>query len=389
MTERLHTLTGLRFYAAMLVFVSHLYTFNFFMGNQEFAWQEYVTHLGFLGVSFFFALSGFILFLNYIGPDFKPIDWKKFYVSRIARIYPAFLVTLILAIPLQLLSHQFDWFISSFLLNLSLTQSYSFLAWKSFNMPAWSISNEMTFYLVFPLLALVFRKHLMQNLLWGLGLFSLYLFLMNVAFGHTYYAEDRFPLNRILEFFLGMMAGWVYVKIRNLSSVVSFFKKSWIPILLGTIIVLLFTAMVMEPMVLDTTHETRHFNFLYYSVFILPFILTFALAEYHQKPIIGFASPLVILGGELSYGIYLLHHMIFRYEKRLLTLFIDRDWVSNMSPMLGLFVLPVLLISTCGLAYLMYRYIEVPWRQKIVAKFSDAPGQIPQNISLGQTADCR
>jgi len=368
--QPLNTLTGLRFYASMLVFVSHLYTFNFFMGNKEYAWQEYVTHLGFLGVSFFFVLSGFILFINYIGPEFKKINWKKFYVSRVARIYPAFLVTLILAIPLQLLSHQFDWFFTGLGLNLTLMQSYASLSWKSFNMPAWSVSNEVTFYLLFPLLGLLFKNHLLRHFLLGIGLFGIYLTLMNVFLGHTYYAEDRFPLNRLLEFFLGMYSGYIYLKFRDRPTLQKFFQQSWSRFLMGSLCAALFCGMVMEPWVTQTEALARHFNFLYYVVLVVPFILTFALCEYHQKPLLGFGAPLIVLGGEISYGIYLLHHMVFRYEKRLITLFIDRDWVSNMPTLWGLIVLPILVISTLGLAYLMYRYIEVPWRRKIVAKFS-------------------
>ncbi len=354
----------------MLVFVSHLYTFNFFMGNKVYVWQEYVTHLGYLGVSFFFVLSGFILFINYLGGTFKTISWRRFYVSRIARIYPAFLVTLLLALPLQLLSHQGRWFFTGLGLNLSLFQSYSAISWKSFNMPAWSVSNEMTFYLLFPLLGLLFRKKVLRNFLWSVGIFGLYLCSMNLLLGDTYYTQDRFPINRLLEFGMGMVAGYGYLRFRDHPSVIDFFQKPWATALTAIFSVLLFAAMVLEPSIIGTETLTRHFNFLYYLVFVIPFILTFALAEYHRKPMLGFSAPWIVLGGELSYGIYLLHHLVFRYEKRLITLFMPKDWVSNMPTVSGLVVLPVLLISTLGLAYWMHRYIEVPWRRKIVAKWT-------------------
>ncbi|WP_041064256.1 acyltransferase family protein [Cohnella kolymensis] len=56
---------------------------------------------GYVGVSFFFVLSGFILFYNYHSQftAFKMPSIKRFYIARIAKIYPVHLLTLVLAIP--------------------------------------------------------------------------------------------------------------------------------------------------------------------------------------------------------------------------------------------------------------------------------------------------
>lgn len=56
-------LTSLRFFFALCVFVSHL---SFLKGSEYYAnIFETIFDEGFLGVSFFFILSGFILAYNY------------------------------------------------------------------------------------------------------------------------------------------------------------------------------------------------------------------------------------------------------------------------------------------------------------------------------------
>jgi len=56
-------LTSFRFFAALFVFLSHLSLFKEF---EETEWLfENILYEGYLGVTFFFILSGFILTFNY------------------------------------------------------------------------------------------------------------------------------------------------------------------------------------------------------------------------------------------------------------------------------------------------------------------------------------
>jgi peptidoglycan/LPS O-acetylase OafA/YrhL len=72
----IHALTGLRFAAALLVFLHHA------------AGPRY--YEGFSGVTFFYVLSGFILTYNYhrTFTSLRPGELWSFYGSRLARIYP-------------------------------------------------------------------------------------------------------------------------------------------------------------------------------------------------------------------------------------------------------------------------------------------------------------
>ncbi len=60
--SRLPTLTGMRFVASLMVFVCHAFTYGIFADKDlEGALVDYVAKLGFVGVGFFFILSGFVL----------------------------------------------------------------------------------------------------------------------------------------------------------------------------------------------------------------------------------------------------------------------------------------------------------------------------------------
>lgn len=80
---RLPALTSLRFFAALAVVFFHLHALHITSGQ---AWFHKLSSLGYVGVSFFFVLSGFILVYTYAGHTWKA---SVFWRARFARIYPA------------------------------------------------------------------------------------------------------------------------------------------------------------------------------------------------------------------------------------------------------------------------------------------------------------
>src|SRR6266853_1107259 len=90
---RLPALTSLRFFAAFHVVIFHFQAMQIFIGP---AWFQKLSSIGYVGVSFFFVLSGFILVYTYAGRDTPARD---FWRARFARIYPAFAFSLLLTGP--------------------------------------------------------------------------------------------------------------------------------------------------------------------------------------------------------------------------------------------------------------------------------------------------
>ena len=101
MKKQIYPLTSMRFVFCLMVFFSHL---NFLKETDSpFINSIYknIFYEGYIGVSFFFILSGFVLAYNYFdGLTGNTISVKSFYVNRFARIYPLYIATFIVAIPL-------------------------------------------------------------------------------------------------------------------------------------------------------------------------------------------------------------------------------------------------------------------------------------------------
>ena len=110
------SLTSLRFIFAIMVFGAHCYVIDSFFSTHFF--KE-----GFVGVSFFFVLSGFIIAYNYQKRlSENKITKRTFWVARIARIYPLHWLTLLIAVVLGnyvTASGATDWF-KHFLASLTL-----------------------------------------------------------------------------------------------------------------------------------------------------------------------------------------------------------------------------------------------------------------------------
>src|SRR6516165_2526238 len=98
--NRLEALTGLRFLAA-----AHVLFFHAGLAGLPGVpvWIKNVAAHADLSVSLFFVLSGFILTYNYFDPvrGCRTSD-REFWAARFARVYPVYLLGLVLAIPLLL-----------------------------------------------------------------------------------------------------------------------------------------------------------------------------------------------------------------------------------------------------------------------------------------------
>lgn len=152
----LSSLTGLRFWAALAVGVFHVAEFT----DVETVQGTGLFRFGYVGVTFFYLLSGFVLAWTW-----KPHERiRSFLLRRFARVYPLHLVTALIAGLLTALG------IGAFPelpppsaigLNLTLLQAWSPepLVAFSLNGVSWSLSDEAFFYVAFPLLVALAGRH--------------------------------------------------------------------------------------------------------------------------------------------------------------------------------------------------------------------------------------
>ena len=148
----IRSITGLRAIAALGVYVNHFGNPSWFPNRLS-----NIQSNGGFGVPFFFVLSGFVLTLAYEG---KKLDAHNFYVNRFARIGPTYYLALLIASTyISITDFNLDHVFVSHLLGLQawLPTSDSGFA---FNGPGWTISVEIFFYALFPILFSIFgRSH--------------------------------------------------------------------------------------------------------------------------------------------------------------------------------------------------------------------------------------
>jgi peptidoglycan/LPS O-acetylase OafA/YrhL len=175
------------------------------------------------GVTLFFVLSGFLLFLPYANSLLFDSAWpsaKRFYLRRAFRILPGYYVSLILLVLLTQHAYLQPDHWKQDLLFLTLFMDSSHSTYQAINGPFWTLAVEWQFYLLLPLIALGFRwiarrGTLRRRLytLWG-GLVLLILWgLATRYWGHSWDINPDqphllpIPLFNILHFFLYGMAG--------------------------------------------------------------------------------------------------------------------------------------------------------------------------------------
>ncbi|HEY3704847.1 MAG TPA: acyltransferase [Terracidiphilus sp.] len=149
--DRLNALTGLRSFAAVNIVFFH------FSNPQWFGIFAPVVNAGYASVSYFILLSGFVLGYNY-GQRARAdqLDTWRFYKARFTRLYPIYLLSLLMAwrmVPQEYASHSHAMFWAGMVLSPLLTQGWIPEIATFLNTPAWTMSAESSYYVLFPFLA--------------------------------------------------------------------------------------------------------------------------------------------------------------------------------------------------------------------------------------------
>lgn len=339
----INTLTSLRFLFALMVFGAHCYVLSPFF-------DAHVFKEGFVGVSFFFVLSGFIIAYNYQDKlQRKEISRRTFWVARIARIYPLHWLTLLIAALLgyTATTGTADWF-CHFLPALTLTHAYVPQTdyFFSFNSPSWSLCCEQLFYLCFPFLVPFIGNG--KRLLMAVGIIALlvitgmYLTPEESIKGYWYVN----PLTRFPDFIVGILLYKAYTHMKDRS--ISFRTGSLLEI--GAIALFLMFYLYAA----DVPKVYRYSC--YYWIPVSAVLLCFSL----QKGIISrwLSNRLLVIGGEISYSFYLIHlFVLLTYAEGQKTgTFPSVDWQV---------AVPVLFCIVIALCLLSYYYFEKPMNKYI------------------------
>lgn len=214
----LNALTSLRFFAALAVVYYHSGA-GFAAGSRFIPKAiENILNNGWLGVPFFFILSGFILTYAHADMQIERTDLKRFFVARFSRLYPVYLLTLAISIP----------FVDHFSLSTDWYQFFLLQKWfpgsgaTDWNFVAWTLSVELFFYLVFPFALVVLRALPEGGLLLALAMTIAALLLIwlnmtpQLGDGEVVVGRAVFPvpvpLLRLPEFLYGACLATLYLR---------------------------------------------------------------------------------------------------------------------------------------------------------------------------------
>ncbi|MGY1735364.1 acyltransferase family protein [Geodermatophilus sp. SYSU D00684] len=275
-------LTALRAFAALVVFLFHLHWHD--IASLPFG----VSAIGGTGVAFFFVLSGFVLAWG-TAPD---LPARTFYRRRFARVYPSDFVTLLIAVVVPLVPG--DRSVAAAVANALTVQAWSFRDEIAYGMNgvSWSLSCEAFFYAVFPLAALVVRR-LPRSLSWSLAVVGL--LLATAAYLIRPGVADHYPLVRISEFLLGLVAG---IAVRD----------GWRPRIRGPVAWGVLLAGLAAAVVVTARLGAPVTNALVAGPFLV-LILYMADRDITGAP--GWLrSRALVFAGEVSFAFYLVHELV-------------------------------------------------------------------------------
>lgn len=336
--DMIKPLTSLRLFFALMVFGAHCYIIDPLFNHAFF--KE-----GFVGVNFFFILSGFIISYNYQKKiTEKKTSLREFWVARIARIYPLHWLTLFMsaAIGGYVAVGAIDW-IKHFAANLLLVQPFvpKMDYFFSFNSPSWSLGCEQLFYFLFPFLASLFvkSKRLTQTLIVITALMLLGMTLTHEDNIRAYWYVN--PLTRLPDFLIGMLLFRLYDKYKAIewsARRATFYEIS--------VIVLFFAFCIFGYEFIPKVYRYS----VYYWIPICLLLFTFA----KQSGLISriLSNKYLIIGGDISFGFYLIHLFIMEgYLKMNSDYGLDIPYFIN---------IPIMFIIITGLSYLTYRFFEKP-----------------------------
>lgn len=298
---KIDQLTGMRFVAAMAVFLSHL------GANPDASMLGRIFAEGYVGVSFFFVLSGFVLSHSYAEKLRQGEIGKKTYMLlRFARLTPLHFLT---ALPFAIVTFPDGWkHVGVGLVNLAFLQSWvpHSSVYFSLNAPSWSLSNEMFFYSAFLILAFLSLNRLVRFFAFLACLVVMTAAAMHFAAPGIVLAGSRsvshwlfyiFPGFRLLEFVAGMLIFEIWSRGFRLP-----------PFAFPLTLVLLISAMSFGKAVPE---EFR------YSLYYLPFVCILLLSSLNVAGIMRdlLCSRFLVFLGNASFAFYLVHQPILAQLK--------------------------------------------------------------------------
>lgn len=339
--KHLAYLDSARGIAAIMVMVYHFIVFKY---PEELSVKlASIIFNGSDAVSFFFVLSGFVLSYKTVVLG-EPMDVRRYFVSRFFRLWPAYLLAVLLNVNYNLSKFHYsatalkDTFVEN---NANFWEEVFLLRTPAhYYIPGWTLGVEMTLSLLVPFLILIGQKD--KRLVW-------WLVLVNLLCGFNIY---------LTHFLLGMLLCYLFNYIRSAEfKTTRWYKYRYV--------------LIAVAMVLFSVRHINHISrfgpsYFYMAAFFFVDFFHFTgfasfvfLAAIIQSPRTQkiLSHGILTFFGKISYGIYLMHWLLVAYAYS----FLD-DMKQTMSEQTALWLLfGAVVLCTVLSAVLLHYWVELPF----------------------------
>ena len=221
----LPALTGIRSLLALTILLFHFTPAGLRWEAHPWVSLYPIIDIGYVFVSFFFLISGFILSYNY--GDRPKINAPDFWMARFSRLYPVYVLTLIISIPMLIVEFHVrsraEFWEGAILTPLLLQGCFPRIA-TFWNTVTWTLSCEVMLYIAFPwLMRLKWPRHTgkllaMLAFFWLIGLIPHSIYIVHDP-DHLGHMPDRYsagfwlntlkytPLPYVCTFLAGLTLG--------------------------------------------------------------------------------------------------------------------------------------------------------------------------------------
>ena len=355
-------LESLRGIAALMVAISHS-LIVFTIDNDQTIWltrfydttglQSFVTSLllivfnGGAAVTIFFVLSGYVLGLSLDKRPLRGPGVISFYVRRVFRIYPAYLVAMAIIISSIYFFHTyikfpntsvwFNWWYTTQISFSNALQNFAMVE-TNLNSVAWTLRVELVMSFFFPLAYVISRRVGVKT---NLSVLSLLIVLSFTNFENVYLLFG-------FVFYIGLFLPYVIEKLQSYVS-----RQKYDILLVASILALLFARITFIK------------SSIFYAVLVEGIASALIIAILTDTKNSVFVSKLLDLNitrklGQLSFSFYIYHFIILYWLAYIMLLFVSPSITSNYPLMIGVVLAVVSVLICYFVAKLSYQYVERP-----------------------------
>ena len=348
MSKRIIGLDGLRGFAALSVVFCHCVAGS--------------TQTGGYAVNLFFSLSGYLI----LGTIYKKridierrlstfaFELKSFWIRRGTRIFPAYYVVTIIALPLMIYTGRLT--VQESIPFIFYLQNYLIAVngeWISYGY-TWTLAVEQQFYVAFGILMLAIPSRFHKSTLFAMASLFLFVYIILLTVGVRQFFLNRMPL---LGFSLAAAGGYLALAQSSVTPGYIFPRATIPPLVVISAVFSILPAKIFDGSIFAESTQAVFFVVAMPAIVIAPQI-------YPENFLVRILeSGTVRFLGKISYSLYLIHGTILDFMKPAWLKFDNLPFAVSFA-MSRLTLFGVVLIASIGLSTLMLVVVEKPCLQR-------------------------